>query len=324
MSADRQPQGSEGRQERGAEACHEPTPGGRLFVVATPIGNLEDLTLRAQRVLGSVQWVACEDTRRTGRLLQGLGLRKRLISLWQGNEDRSTGRVLERLLHGEQGALVSDGGTPLVSDPGYDLVRQARAAGIPVVPVPGPSAVMAALSCSGLPCVPFVFLGFLPRSAGARRRKLETVRDLKATLVLFESPERVVGTLKLAEDVLGPRPAAVARELTKLHEEVLGGTLAELRAELSERPRVRGEITVVVGGAPQVEAAAGDGERARAAQAPAARGAAVARGASAPHAPPAVAAELGLRRRRVYSLALSLRDRDAQAGPKGGGEPGPP
>lgn len=283
-----------------------PLAGGRLYVVATPIGNLEDITLRAQRVLAAVDWVACEDTRRTGRLLQGLGLRKQLISLWQGNEERSTARVLQRLLAGQQGALVSDGGTPLVSDPGFDLVRGARAAGVAVVPVPGASAVLAALACAGLPSVPFLFLGFLPRSHGARRRRLEEVRELQATLVMFESPERTLGALDLIEEVLGARPVVVARELTKLHEEVLRGTPAQLRAELGARPRVRGEITLVVGGATAAVAASADPELPLDDLARAALREALEAGQTPRDAARAVASELGLPRRRVYGLVLTL------------------
>ncbi len=222
---------------------------GKLLVVATPIGNLEDLSPRAREALAAADLVACEDTRHTGRLLAHLGLDKRLVSLHEHNERQRLPKLLDELEDGRRVALVSDAGTPLVSDPGYLLVREAAARGVPVEPLPGPSAVLAALVVSALPPYPYTFCGFPPPRAGRRRSFYRRFAELDHTLVFFESPHRLLASLDDAVAELGDRPAAVARELTKLHEEVLRGSLAELRAELGERPALRGECVVVVGGA---------------------------------------------------------------------------
>jgi len=222
---------------------------GTLFVVATPLGNLEDLTLRAIRVLRTVGLVACEDTRRTRRLLSSQGITTPATSYFEHNERWKGARILEALRAGRDVALVSDAGTPGISDPGYRLVRDARAEGLPVVPVPGPSAVVAALSVSGLPTDRFLFVGFLPPRPEARRRELESLRDGRETLVFYESPVRVVGCLADLAAVLGDREAFLCREATKLHEEYVRGRLSELRALLAERARVKGEIVLVVSGA---------------------------------------------------------------------------
>ena len=230
------------------------TAAGRLRIVATPIGNLADLSPRAREALLSADLIACEDTRRTGRLFQSLGASGRdrrppLLPLHDHNEDRQIGRVLERLEQGDAVALVSDAGTPLVSDPGYRLARAAVAKEIPVEALPGPSAILAALVVSGLPPYPFTFLGFPPPKQGKRRRFFETHAELAHTVVFFESPQRAAASLADAAAVFGPdRDAALARELTKLHEEVLRGSLAELAAQVAERGKLRGEVTVVVGG----------------------------------------------------------------------------
>ncbi len=227
---------------------------GRLFVVATPIGNRGDIAPRAVAVLRAVDWVAAEDTRHSGRLLQGLGIQARLLSLHEHNEARRVERVLGLLRSGKGVALVSDAGTPLISDPGYRLVHAVRAAGHPVVPVPGPSALTAALSVAGLPTDRFAFEGFLPPRSAARRARLEGLRDDPRTLVFYESPRRLPDTLRDLVAVFGGRrPAALARELTKLHEEVVSLPLAELPAWLAARPgRQKGEFVVLVGGAPPV------------------------------------------------------------------------
>ncbi len=222
---------------------------GRLFVVATPIGNLEDLSARARRRLEEADLVACEDTRRTGRLLAGLGLEKKLISLHEHNERARLPRLLELLESGGTVALASDAGTPLVSDPGFVLVREAVARGIPVEPVAGPSAVLAALVVSGLPPLPFTFAGFPPPRHRRRRAFYSRFAALGHTVVFFESPHRIEASLDDALVALGDRPAALARELTKLHEEVVRGTLSEILAEIRRRPSVKGELTLVVGGA---------------------------------------------------------------------------
>jgi len=224
---------------------------GRLLVVATPIGNLEDLSPRARRALEEADRIACEDTRHTGRLLHALGIRKPLLSLHEHNERRRIPELLAALEAGETIAVASDAGTPLVSDPGYPLVRAAVEAGHRVEPIPGPSAILAALVASGLPPQPFTFAGFPPPKGGKRRTFWRRFGALDHTVVAFESPHRLLACLDDAIAELGPdRPAAVARELTKLYEEHLRGTLAELRAELGARSALKGEFVLVVGAAP--------------------------------------------------------------------------
>jgi len=224
---------------------------GTLYVVATPIGNLGDVTLRALEVLRSAQVVACEDTRRTRKLLAHHGVSAHLLSYHEHNEEARLPGILARLREGASVALVTDAGTPGISDPGHRLVRAAREAGVPVAAVPGPSALTAALSVCGLPTDRFLFAGFLPPRAGARRKALDALRREPRTLVLFEAPHRLPAALLDLEEVLGgERRAVLARELTKLHEEHLAGTLAELRRSVEGRPEVRGEATLVVEGAP--------------------------------------------------------------------------
>jgi 16S rRNA (cytidine1402-2'-O)-methyltransferase len=230
-------------------AERDATGGGTLWIVATPIGNLGDLSPRAVEVLGRVDVVACEDTRRTGLLLQRLGLTKAMRSLHQHNERARVAEVMGLLRSGQSVALVSDAGTPLLSDPGFVVTREAVRSGFAVSTVPGPSAALAALVVSGLPPYPFTVLGFPPPRSGKRRTFLRRFAELDSTLVFFESPHRVLQSLDDAVAVLGDRPAAVARELTKLHEEVLRASLTELRATLAERPSIKGEIVVVVAGA---------------------------------------------------------------------------
>ncbi|MGH9380055.1 MAG: 16S rRNA (cytidine(1402)-2'-O)-methyltransferase [Thermoanaerobaculia bacterium] len=221
---------------------------GRLRIVATPIGNLEDLSPRAREALASADLVACEDTRHTGRLLQRLGLKKRLVSLHEHNERQRAPRLLSALEEGQTIALVSDAGTPLLSDPGFLLVREAAARGIRVESIPGPSAVLAALVVSGLPPYPFTFAGFPPPKPGRRRRFYENLAALGHTVVVFESPHRLAASLADAIQAFGAdRPAALARELTKLHEEVLRGKLGELARQLADRQTVKGELVLVVG-----------------------------------------------------------------------------
>jgi 16S rRNA (cytidine1402-2'-O)-methyltransferase len=230
-------------------SCHHRVVTGTLFLVGTPIGNLGDLAPRAVETLAAVDLIAAEDTRRTGRLLAHLQLMDRpLVSFFEGNERERTEEVLRRLRGGATVALVTDGGMPTVSDPGFRLVRACAAQGIDVRVVPGPSAAIAALAISGLPTDRFVFEGFLPRKAGERRTRLEALASDPRTIVCFESPKRVRATLAEALGVLGDRPAAVARELTKLHEEVLRGSLSELPAAL-DAATLKGEIVVVIGGA---------------------------------------------------------------------------
>jgi 16S rRNA (cytidine1402-2'-O)-methyltransferase len=233
---------------------------GTLFVVATPLGNLEDLTLRAIRTLRTVSLVACEDTRRTRRLLSSQGITTPATSYFEHNARWKGARILEGLRAGRDIALVSDAGTPGISDPGYRLVRDARAEGLPVVPVPGPSAAVAALSVSGLPTDRVLFVGFLPPKVAARRRELESLRGRRETLVFYESPVRVVGCLTDLASVLGDREAFLCREATKLHEEYVRGRLVELRALLAERAVVKGEIVLVVSGSAEAEERAAPAE----------------------------------------------------------------
>ncbi len=219
---------------------------GALFVVATPIGNLEDLSPRAARVLAEVPRIACEDTRVTGRLRARFGFTARLVSLHEHNERDRVPRLVQGLLAGEDLALVTDAGTPLISDPGYRLVRAARAAGVPVRTAPGPSAVTAALSVSGLPTDAFTFLGFPPPRAGGRRKRfLERAANAAGSLVMFESARRAARLLDELAETLGPREASLSREMTKLHEEHWAGLLPEL-AERARREPPRGEVTLVV------------------------------------------------------------------------------
>lgn len=279
---------------------------GRLFVVATPLGNLEDLSPRAVRVLREVALIACEDTRRTAKLLHAHALRTPTTSYFEHNERAKGEQVLAALRAGHDVALVSDAGTPGISDPGYRLVRDARRAGLAVIPVPGPSAAVTALSVSGLPSDRFLFVGFLPARAGARRRALEELRGVPWTLVLYESPLRATATLSDLRDVLGDRDAFLCREATKLHEEYIAGRLSELAALLRGRERVRGEIVLVVAGAGSAArgSAAGD-ETTAAAEAPEALYARlVALGRTRREAVKEVARTLGLPAREVYARVL--------------------
>lgn len=222
-----------------------------LYLVSTPIGNLEDMTLRAIRVLREeVAWIACEDTRQTRKLLDHYEIRKPLVSYHEHNEASRAEELVARLLAGEPGALVSDAGTPLVSDPGYRLVRAAIEAGVPVTPLAGASAVLGAVVGSGLPCGEFRFIGFLPSRQQARRAALAALAGEGVTAIAYESPHRVLETLAEMKELFGERPMAVVRELTKLHEEFLRGTPGSILETLRARPAVKGEITLVIGPAP--------------------------------------------------------------------------
>ncbi len=221
-----------------------------MYVVATPIGNLADITLRAIRVLTDVDVIAAEDTRTTRKLLSHHGIGTPLVSYHEHNEAVRTPELLERLVRGESVAVVSEAGTPSISDPGYRLVEAAIEAGVAVEPVPGASAVLAALVVSGLPTDAFVFEGFLPRRAGERKRRLGSLADERRTIVVFESPHRVDACLADMVEVLGDRRAALCRELTKLHEEVRRDRLSALLGSVKRSP-VKGEIVIVVEGAPE-------------------------------------------------------------------------
>lgn len=278
-----------------------PLPG--LTLVATPIGNLGDLSPRALATLRGADAVLCEDTRVTGAMLARHGVSVTLLPLHEHNEDDQTPRILARLAAGERLALVSDAGTPLVSDPGYRLVRAAIAAGLPVGAVPGPNAAVMALTLSGLPPHPFLFQGFLPSKQGPRAAEIARLRaaersGLDASLILYEAPHRLAETLgALADGLGGERPAAVAREMTKRFEEVRRGSLASLAAHYAAEP-ARGEIVIVIGPAP--EEAAGEAELDRALRD------AQASGLSLRDAAAAVAAATGLPRKQVYRRALEL------------------
>jgi len=281
-------------------------PRGTLYVVATPIGNLEDLSARAVRVLGSVDLIACEDTRTTRPLLTRQGLSTRLVSHHKFNEPRSAAEILTILDRGGSIALVSDGGTPGISDPGALLVRRAREAGHRVVPIPGPSAVVALMSASGFPAGPFTFIGFLPHRRAERLRLLQSLRRESRPLIFFESPQRLLASLEDALEILGDRQACLGREMTKLHEELVGGTIGSIRAGFGERTP-KGEVTFVVAGASGDETQEEPGDAPRPAPADEVRRL-IAAGWDRKEAMRRVARERGCSRRSIY-LEL-LRDKD--------------
>jgi 16S rRNA (cytidine1402-2'-O)-methyltransferase len=223
---------------------------GRLHVVSTPIGNLDDITLRALNTLKSVALIAAEDTRRTGTLLRHFGITTPTTSFHEYNERKKLAHVLRKLRDGADVALVSDAGTPLVSDPGHRLIAAAIAEGIPVVSIPGPSAVLSALACSGFSADAFVFAGFAPSRSTDRKKWLAELRAESRPVVFFESPHRITATLGDMRDILGDRPISIARELTKLHEETIHGRANDLN---SARVQPRGEFTIVVGPAAPVK-----------------------------------------------------------------------
>jgi 16S rRNA (cytidine1402-2'-O)-methyltransferase len=288
-------------------AVTAPALTGGLYLVATPIGNLRDITLRALDVLAAADTIACEDTRVTRKLVDHYGIRTPLTSYHEHNADKARPQLLARLATGAAIALVSDAGTPLISDPGFKLVREAGEAGHVVMSVPGASAVLAALGVSGLPTDRFFFEGFLPTKAGTRRTRIGDLAHIPATLVLFESGPRIAATLADLADVLGSRPAALGRELTKLHEEVRRGDLATLAAHYAgssgHEAEIRGEFVIVVGPPPEPVLDATDRD-------------AMLRDAltrlSVKEAVAEVAAATGAPRREIYQRALELArvDRD--------------
>jgi len=219
---------------------------GTLYLIATPIGNLEDITHRAIRLLGQVEIIACEDTRHTKKLLNHYGINTRTISYHEHNERERATELIERLKAGADVAVVSDAGTPGISDPGFRLARIAIDNEVQVVPVPGASALISALVASGLPTDEFFFGGFLPARAGARRARLAELRSLPATLIFYEGPHRIAATLKDALEILGQRQAVVARELTKMHEEIARGSLSELAAQFLSPESARGEMVLII------------------------------------------------------------------------------
>jgi 16S rRNA (cytidine1402-2'-O)-methyltransferase len=222
-------------------------PAPPLYLVATPIGNLEDITYRAVRILGEAGLIACEDTRHTRKLLDHYGISRPMVSYHEHNEASRAPELIEKMRQGTAIALVSDAGMPLVSDPGYRLVRSAIDNGFPIIPVPGPSALLAALAASGLATDSFHFGGFLPPKKLQRMRALESLRAETATLIFYEAPHRILETLSDIAESLGERNVVVAREITKMHEEFLRGSAAEVRKTLAARPAVKGEFTLLIG-----------------------------------------------------------------------------
>jgi 16S rRNA (cytidine1402-2'-O)-methyltransferase len=276
-----------------------PLDPGSLYVVATPLGNLEDVTLRALRVLREADLVACEDTRRTGNLLRSHGITTPTTSYHEHNERLKADSILEALRQGRDVALVSDAGTPGISDPGYRLVSAARADGIAVLPVPGPSAVVAALSVSGLPTDRFLFVGFLPPKRTARRAALDALAAERPTLVFYESPVRVVSCLEDMIGTLGDRDAFLCREATKLHEEYLRAPLSQICAALASRPTVKGEIVLAVSGCAEEAPASTEAPEALVARL-------MADGRSRREAVKEAAKALGIPAREVYRLSLAV------------------
>jgi 16S rRNA (cytidine1402-2'-O)-methyltransferase len=220
---------------------------GTLYIVSTPIGNREDITLRALRILKEVDLIAAEDTRHTGLLLRHFGIQKPLTSYFEGNELKKREYILSKLEQGDQIALVSDAGTPGISDPGFRLIQTTIENQIPVVPIPGPSAVIAALSVSGLPSDAFLFKGFLPHKMKKRRDLLKELEDVRETIIFYESPHRISETLRDIYEVLGDREIVLTRELTKVYEEILKGKVSEIQNQTAGR-QLKGEITLVISG----------------------------------------------------------------------------
>ncbi|WP_321393422.1 16S rRNA (cytidine(1402)-2'-O)-methyltransferase [Emcibacter sp.] len=272
-----------------------------LYVTATPIGNLGDITLRALEVLGQADVIACEDTRVTGKLLARYDIKRPTVAYHDHNAERMLPRLLDHLAQGHKVVLVSDAGTPLISDPGYRLVHEARKAGYNVTSLPGASALLAALASAGLPTDRFLFAGFLPNKTAARQKILEEFRSLKATLVFYESPHRLLDCLKDMEQVLGERQVAVCRELTKLYEEVRQGPVDQLIAHYEQAPLPKGEIVLVVGPPTISEASDVDVDEALVQ---------ALRSLSVKEAVAAVTGATGRKRKEVYARALELAGRD--------------
>ena len=220
---------------------------GTLYIVSTPIGNLEDITLRALRILKEVDLIAAEDTRHTGLLLRHFGIQTPLTSYFQGNELKKKEFILSKLRQGHRVALVSDAGTPGISDPGFRLIQTAIGNQIPIVPIPGPSAVIASLSVSGLPTDAFLFKGFFPHKSKKRKDVLNELKEVRETLVFYESPHRILETLKDILEILGDREMVLTRELTKVYEEILRGKVSEIQTRIGEK-KLKGEITLIISG----------------------------------------------------------------------------
>jgi len=283
---------------------------GLLFIVATPIGNLEDVTQRALRVLAEVDLIACEDTRRTHVLLNHFGIKTKTISYHEHNERERTEQICKLLVSGKDVALVSDAGTPLINDPGFRLINAAIELNLPIVPIPGPTALVSALVASGLPPDQFLFAGFLPARANARRARLEELRAITATLVFYEAPHRIAATLADALGVLGNRPAAVARELTKMHEEIARGSLQELMQRFDKS--ARGEMVLLISGS-GIEERATDEKAAPASDRLVERVSELERqGLEAKAALKKAARELGIKRAEAYRLLVAQKNRTSR------------
>jgi 16S rRNA (cytidine1402-2'-O)-methyltransferase len=275
--------------------------GGRLYVVATPIGNLDDITLRALKVLAAVELIAAEDTRHTLNLLNAHNISKPLVSYHEHNEEKRSEELIRRLQAGEDIALTTNAGTPLVSDPGYRLVEAAIAAGIETIPIPGVSAVVTALSVCGLPTDRFTFVGFPARKKTKRLQDLSQLAQAPQTLIFYQSPHRIPDFLEEIRSVMGDRPAVLARELTKIHEEFLRGTLSEISAALQHRETLKGECTLLVAGqAADQTCSAQDLEQALAT-------AFARRDESLSTIAKTLASQLGISRKAVYDAALRLQ-----------------
>jgi 16S rRNA (cytidine1402-2'-O)-methyltransferase len=301
MDVDERSQASDG------QAPRKPPLAPGLHIVATPIGNLGDITLRALSTLAACDAILCEDTRLSARLLSRYGITTKLSPYHDHNAAKLRPQILERLQQGACLALISDAGMPLISDPGFKLVREAIDGGVHVEVIPGVSASLTALALSGLPTDRFMFCGFLPPKQGERRRAIAAVEEIKATLIFFESPNRIVETLHDLATALPHRLLAVSRELTKLHEETLRGSAADVLAVLEQRPVVKGEITLVVGPPPELEALASQADIDRALRE-------AAQTLSSSQAAAEVARNCGIGKKAAYSRLLELRAIDSDQG----------
>ena len=288
-----------------AEQLEKPLPP-RLYLVATPIGNLSDISLRALAVLARADMIAAEDTRHSRKLLSHFGIRGELIPYHEHNAAKERPRLLARIRAGFSVALISDAGTPLISDPGYKLVREALEAGLHVTSVPGASAALAALTNAGLPTDTFLFAGFLPAKAGPRRKRLEELKLVPATLVFFETASRLNATLADVAQVFGAREAAIAKELTKLHESITRGTAAELAAQIELSQELKGEFVVLVGPPGSDEGLIGDAAIVASLKQ-------ALKHESFRDAVRSVAEKFALKRSRVYELGLALKRKDRDA-----------
>lgn len=281
---------------------HSGISSGRLYIVSTPIGNMEDITIRAIRVLGEVDLIAAEDTRHTARLLAYHHIRTPLISCHDYNERERAFGLIEKMKQGASVALVSDAGTPSVSDPGYVLVREAVASGIPVIPIPGVSAAITALSVSGLPTDAFVFIGFLSKQKTKRIKQLEWLRDEEKTVIIYESPQRVVALIEEILDIAGDRQAVLAREMTKTYEEFVRGRLSEILENLKDRAAIKGECVLIVAGCDKENSAVSPDIITQAIRARLRAGERISEISGS------IAKQYGISKKQIYEEALKLQD----------------